>query len=142
VSVNDPFELKRFVDAQDAGGAYARAVSELGDGRKRSHWMWFVFPQIAGLGRSPTAQRFAISGMPEARAFRAHPVLGPRLVGCARILTNLHGTDAGAVLGPDDQKLRSSMTLFARAAPHERVFQEVLDQYFDGEFDHATTSRL
>jgi uncharacterized protein (DUF1810 family) len=143
VSVNDPFELKRFVDAQDAGGTYARAVSELGDGRKRSHWMWFVFPQIAGLGRSPTAQRFAISGMPEARAFRAHPVLGPRLVECARILTNLPGRDAGTVLGPvDAQKLRSSMTLFARAAPHERVFQEVLDQYFDGESDDATTSRL
>jgi uncharacterized protein (DUF1810 family) len=81
--------------------------------------------------------------MPEARAFRAHPVLGPRLVECARILTNLPGTDAGTVLGPvDAQKLRSSMTLFARAAPHERVFQEVLDQYFDGESDDATTSRL
>ena len=143
MSVNGPFELQRFVDAQEAGGAYARAVSELGDGRKRSHWMWFVFPQIAGLGRSPTAQRFAISGMPEARAFRAHPVLGPRLVECARILTNLPGTDAGTVLGPvAAQKLRSSMTLFARAAPKERVFQEVLDQYFDGESDDATTSRL
>lgn len=105
--------------------------------------MWFVFPQIAGLGRSPTAQRFAISGMPEARAFRAHPVLGPRLVECVRILTNLPGTDAVTVLGPvDAQKLRSSMTLFARAAPQERVFQEVLDQYFDGESDDATTSRL
>jgi uncharacterized protein (DUF1810 family) len=143
VSVNDPFELQRFVDAQDAGGAYASAVSELRDGRKLSHWMWFVFPQIAGLGRSPTAQRFAISGMPEARAFRAHPVLGPRLVECARILTNLPGTDAVTVLGPvDAQKLRSSMTLFARTAPEERVFQEVLDQYFGGESDAATTSRL
>ena len=143
VSVNDPFELQRFVDAQDAGGAYASAVSELRDGRKLSHWMWFVFPQIAGLGRSPTAQRFAISGMPEARAFRAHPVLGPRLVECARILTNLPGTDAVTVLGPvDAQKLRSSMTLFAQTAPEERVFQEVLDQYFGGESDAATISRL
>ena len=141
--VNDPFELQRFVDAQDAGEAYARAVSELRDGRKLSHWMWFVFPQIAGLGRSPTAQRFAISGTPEAMAYRAHPILGPRLVECARILTHLPGTDAVTVLGPvDAQKLRSSMTLFTRTAPEEPVFQEVLDQYFDGESDAATTSRL
>jgi len=131
------------VDAQDAGGAYARAVSELRDGRKLSHWMWFVFPQIAGLGRSPTSQRFAISGMPEAQDFRAHPVLGPRLVECACILTDLPLTNAAIVLGPvDAQKLRSSMTLFARSAPHEPVFQEVLDQYFGGESDDATTSRL
>jgi uncharacterized protein (DUF1810 family) len=131
------------VDTQDAGGAYASVVSELRDGRKLSHWMWFIFPQIAGLGRSPTAQRFAISGMPEAQAFRAHPVLGPRLVECARILANLPGTDAATILGPvDAQKLRSSMTLFARTAPQERVFQEVLDRYFGGESDPATTSRL
>jgi uncharacterized protein (DUF1810 family) len=143
VNVNDPFELERFVDAQDAGGAYASAVRELQDGRKLSHWMWFVFPQIAGLGRSPTAQRFAISGMPEAQAFRAHPVLGPRLLECARTLTTLSATDAVTILGPvDAQKLRSSMTLFARTAPQERVFQEVLDRYFDGECDPATTSRL
>ena len=143
MSVNDSFELHRFVDTQDAGGAYASAVSELRDGRKLSHWMWFIFPQIAGLGRSPTAQRFAISGMPEAQAFRAHPVLGPRLVECARILANLPGTDAATILGPvDAQKLRSSMTLFARTAPQERVFQEVLDRYFGGESDSVTTSRL
>lgn len=105
--------------------------------------MWFLFPQIAGLGRSLAAQRFAISGMPEAQAFLAHPVLGPRLVECASILTNLPGTDAGTVLGPlDAQKLRSSMTLFARAAPHEQVFQKVLNRYFDGESDDATTNRL
>jgi uncharacterized protein (DUF1810 family) len=143
VNVNDPFELHRFVDAQDAGGTYASAVSELRDGRKLSHWMWFVFPQIAGLGRSPTAQRFAISGLPEAQAFLAHPVLGPRLVECARTLTNLPGTDAVTILGPvDAQKLRSSMTLFARTAPQERVFQRVLERYFGGESDPATTSRL
>jgi uncharacterized protein (DUF1810 family) len=141
--VNDVFDLQRFVDAQDAGGVYARAISELRAGRKLSHWMWFVFPQVAGLGRSPTAQRFAISGLSEARAFGAHPVLGPRLKECARTLTNLPGTDAVTVLGPvDAQKLCSSMTLFARAAPHEQVFQEVLDQYFGGEPDPATTSRL
>jgi uncharacterized protein (DUF1810 family) len=141
--VNDPFELQRFVDAQDAGGVYLRAVTELRAGRKTSHWMWFVFPQIAGLGRSPTAQHFAISGMPEARAFGVHPVLGPRLVECARILTTLPGRDAVAVFGPvDAQKLCSSMTLFAQAVPHEPVFQAVLDQYFGGESDPATTSRV
>ena len=141
--MNDHFKLRRFVDAQDADGAYATAVNELRDGRKQSHWIWFIFPQIAGLGRSPTAQYFAISGVPEARAYLAHPILGPRLVECARILTELPGTDAVRVLGSvDAQKLRSSMTLFARAAPKERVFQEVLDQYFDGESDDATTSRL
>ena len=143
MSVYDPFELQRFVDAQDAGGAYASAVSELRDARKLSHWMWFVLPQIAGLGRSPTALRFAISGMPEAQAFRAHPLLGPRLVECARVLANLPGTDAVTILGPvDAQKLRSSMTLFARTVPPGRVSQEVLDRYFGGESDPATTSRL
>jgi uncharacterized protein (DUF1810 family) len=143
VSVDDAYELQRFVDAQDAGGTYVGAVSELRDARKLSHWMWFVFPQIAGLGRSSTAQRFAISGMPEAQAFRAHPVLGPRLVECARILSTLPGTDAVTIFGQvDAQKLRSSMTLFARTVPPERVFQEVLDQYFAGESDPATTSRL
>jgi len=141
--MNDSFELQRFVDAQDAGGAFAAAVSELKAGRKLSHWMWFVFPQIAGLGRSAMAQRYAISGLPEAQAFRAHPVLGPRLVQCADILTNLPETDAVTVFGPiDAQKLRSSMTLFALTDPREPLFREVLDLYFNGESDDATTSRL
>ena len=141
--VNDPFELQRFVDAQDAGGAYDGAVRELANGRKRSHWMWFVFPQITGLGRSATAQYFAISGLAEARAYLAHPVLGPRLVECARILTELPGTDAVAVFGPvDAQKLQSSMTLFTRATPDEQIFHRVLEQYFAGESDDGTTSRL
>ena len=141
--VNDPFELQRFVDTQDAGGAYDGAVRELGNGRKRSHWMWFVFPQITGLGRSATAQHFAISGLAEARAYLAHPVLGPRLVECARILTELPGTDAVAVFGPvDAQKLQSSMTLFTRAAPDEQIFHRVLEQYFAGKSDDGTTSRL
>jgi len=141
--MNDPFELQRFVDTQDAAGAFAAAVSELRAGRKLSHWMWFVFPQIAGLGRSTMAQHYAISGLPEAQAFRAHPVLGPRLVECAGILTNLPETDAVTVFGPiDAQKLRSSMTLFARTAPREPLFQEVLDLYFGGESDDATTSGL
>lgn len=139
--MNDPFELHRFVDAQDAGGTFAAAVSELAGGRKLSHWMWFVLPQVAGLGRSPTAQHFAISGMSEARAYLAHPVLGPRLVQCARILTELPGKDAVFVFGPlDAQKLRSSMTLFAQSGPAHPVFREVLDQYFGGECDAATTA--
>jgi len=141
--VNDLFALQRFVEAQEAGRAYAHVVSELRNGRKVSHWMWFVFPQIAGLGRSLTAQHFAISGVPEARAYHAHPVLGPRLVECARILTELPGTDAVTVLGSvDAQKLKSSMTLFAQTVPDETVFQEVLDRYFAGKADAATTSRL
>jgi len=105
--------------------------------------MWFVFRQIAGLGRSPKAHRFGIAGLPEARAYRAHPVLGPRLVECIRILTNLPVTAAATVLGQvDARKPQSSMTLFVRSAPQEGVFQEVLDQYFGGESDAATTNRL
>jgi uncharacterized protein (DUF1810 family) len=141
--VADPFALQRFVDAQGGNGTYEAVLHELRCGRKRSHWMWFVFPQVAGLGHSPTAQHFAISGLPEARAYLEHPVLGPRLIECARVLSDLPGTDPVAVLGPvDAQKLRSSMTLFARAAPQEPVFRAVLDQYFAGEQDAATTSRL
>jgi uncharacterized protein (DUF1810 family) len=139
----DEFRLGRFVAAQDAGGTYERAVRELRSGRKTSHWMWFVFPQIAGLGRSSTAREFAISGPAEARAYLAHPVLGPRLRESARVLTELPGGDAEAVFGGiDAMKLRSSMTLFAHAAPDEPVFREVLDQYFGGAEDEATTSLL
>jgi uncharacterized protein (DUF1810 family) len=141
--VSDPFDLQRFVDAQDAGGTYEQALAELRAGAKRSHWMWFVFPQVAGLGRSPTAQHFAVSGLDEARAYLAHPVLGPRLVEAARALTELPGGDPARVLGPVDAlKLRSSMTLFAAADPAEPVFAEVLEQYFGGEPDEATTGRL
>jgi uncharacterized protein (DUF1810 family) len=139
--VSDPFDLQRFVTAQD--GVYEQALAELRRGRKQSHWMWFVFPQIAGLGRSPTAQHYAISNLDEARAYLQHSVLGPRLKESARALTELKGTDAGAVLGPVDAlKLRSSMTLFARADPDEPVFRQVLDQYFGGEADPATESRI
>jgi len=141
--VSDPFDLQRFVDAQDDGGTYARALAELRAGAKRSHWMWFVLPQRAGLGTSAMAQRYAISGLAEARAYLAHPVLGPRLLACAEVLTGLESTDAVAVLGGiDARKLQSSMTLFALAAPEEPVFAAVLDQYFGGTRDAGTTSRL
>ncbi len=136
-----PFDLQRFVDAQ--AQTYGQALAELRDGQKRTHWMWFVFPQIAGLGRSGMAQRFAISGLAEARAYAAHPTLGRRLVECARALTDLDTADPVAVLGSvDAQKLQSSMTLFAHAAPDEPVFRQVLDHYFGGELDEGTTSRV
>jgi uncharacterized protein (DUF1810 family) len=139
----DPFDLQRFVEAQDSGGTYARALDELRAGRKTSHWMWFVFPQIAGLGHSPTAVRFAISGLDEARAYLAHPVLGPRLREAAQALTELPGRSPEYVLGGIDAlKLRSSMTLFARAAPDEPVFGAVLEQYFAGAGDPETERRL
>ena len=139
--MTDPHDLQRFVDAQR--DTYDQALAELRAGQKRTHWMWFVFPQIAGLGRSGMAQRFAISGADEARAYLAHPVLGPRLVECSRALTDLDVDDPVQVMGSiDAQKLRSSMTLFAHAAPDEPVFRQVLDHYFAGTGDDATTSRL
>ena len=141
--MDDPFDLERFVAAQDQGGTYDAAIAELRAGRKRSHWMWFVFPQIAGLGQSPISRRYAISSLDEARAYLAHPVLGPRLVECARILKGLDLRDAEEVFGGIDAiKLRSSMTLFARADPTNPVFQEVLDEYFAGVADRATESLL
>jgi uncharacterized protein (DUF1810 family) len=134
------FDLERFVDAQER--VYDAAVAELRAGRKTSHWMWFVFPQIAGLGRSPTSVRYAISGLDEARAYLDHPVLGPRLRECAEILVGLSGLSAFDIFGGiDAMKLRSSITLVARASD-EPVFRQVLDQYFDGEEDSATVERL
>ena len=138
----DDFELQRFVTAQNSGGTYDTALRELRAGRKQSHWMWFVFPQLAGLGRSETAQRYAVPGLPAAREYLAHPVLGRRLVECASALLDLPDSDADAVLGTvDAQKLRSSMTLFAAADPGEPVFPAVLDRFFDGP-DEATTRLL
>ena len=136
-------DLERFVDAQDARGTYASAVDELRAGRKTSHWMWFVFPQIAGLGMSEMSRRYAISSLEEARAYLAHPILGARLRECARILTEVEGMTAEDVFGPvDAMKLRSSMTLFARAAPEDQLFRDVLDRYFGGVADDATDALL
>jgi uncharacterized protein (DUF1810 family) len=141
--VPDDFDLDRFVTAQESGGTYERALSEIRRGRKVGHWMWYVFPQVAGLGSSPMAQKYAISSLAEARAYVAHPVLGPRLRECATSLTGLATTDPVVVLGSIDAlKLRSCMTLFDRAAPEEPVFARVLDQYYDGSPDEATTERL
>jgi uncharacterized protein (DUF1810 family) len=136
-----PFDLQRFVDAQ--AQTYDQALAELRDGEKRTHWMWFVFPQLAGLGHSGMAQRFAIPGLEEARAYAGHPTLGRRLVESARVLTDLDTADAVQVFGPvDAQKLQSSMTLFALAVPDEPVFRQVLDHFFGGELDEGTTSRV
>ena len=143
MATDDPYDLERFVTAQDAGRTYQRAVAELRAGRKTSHWMWFVFPQIAGLGYSPTARTYAITSLDEARAYLAHPVLGPRLAECAGILASLRGRTAEQIFGEiDAMKLGSSMTLFARAAPCEPVFRQVLDQYFGGVPDSATEQRI
>ena len=139
--VADPYRLQRFVEAQDP--VLDRVRAELGRGRKASHWMWFVFPQVAGLGSSPTAREYAISSLDEARAYLAHPVLGPRLVECTELVSAIEGRSAEQIFGyPDDLKLRSSMTLFARAAPDTPVFAEVLDRFFDGEPDPRTLDRL
>ena len=137
--MDDPYDLARFVAAQDAGGTYERAVGELRAGRKASHWMWFVFPQIAGLGQSPTSQWYSISSLDEARAYLGHPVLGPRLRECARILAERADPDAERIFGAIDAlKLRSSMTLFRLADPDEALFGQVLASYFDGMPDPAT----
>jgi uncharacterized protein (DUF1810 family) len=139
-------DLERFVRAQDDGGTFARALAELTDGRKRTHWMWFVFPQLVGLGRSPTAQHYAIRSLAEARAYLAHPVLGPRLRAAAAALVT--GPDAAAgsaedILGAVDAvKLRSSMTLFRHADGDQSVFGAVLDRFFGGQPDEATDRLL
>jgi len=135
-------DLERFVRAQDEHQTYTHAVAELRAGRKTGHWMWFVFPQIAGLGRSATAQAYAIADLAEARAYLAHPVLGPRLVECAEIMAGHRDRTAEQILGGiDAMKLRSSMTLFARADPDQPVFVAVLDRYFAGS-DAETEKRL
>jgi uncharacterized protein (DUF1810 family) len=139
----DLFELERFVRAQDGGDSYHNALRELGQGRKRSHWMWYVFPQLAGLGHSPMAQRYAIGSLAEAGAYLAHPTLGPRLIEISTVLLQLPGGSAEQIFGGIDAiKLRSSMTLFHRADPDQASFQAVLDRYFDGQPDPATDALL
>jgi uncharacterized protein (DUF1810 family) len=141
--MDDPFDLERFVAAQDATGIYDQATAELRRGRKTGHWMGFVFPQIAGLGHSQMSRKFAISSLQEARAYLAHPVLGPRLTECARILAGTRGRSAEQIFGGlDAQKLHSSVTLFLRADPGEPIFGQVLSQYFDGLPDLATDQHL
>ncbi|HET8593749.1 MAG TPA: DUF1810 domain-containing protein [Intrasporangium sp.] len=138
----DLYDLERFVSAQDSNGTYPRALDEVRAGRKRGHWMWFIFPQVAGLGRSAMAQAYALSGAAEARAYLAHPVLGPRLRESADALLNLENTDAEEVLGGIDAvKLRSSMTLFEACADDERdatLFGTVLGNFFAGNRDGKT----
>ncbi|BCW19338.1 DUF1810 domain-containing protein [Pseudarthrobacter enclensis] len=139
----DPFNLDRFITAQEAGGTYGQALAELQLGRKSSHWMWFVFPQIAGLGHSAAARTYALGSLAEARAYLEHDVLGPRLLECAQALVQHAGRSAEDILGGiDARKLRSSMTLFLRAAPGETVFKTVLAQFFDGQPDEATDALL
>ena len=138
---DDRFDLNRFVQAQQE--VYSRALAELKLGRKRSHWMWFIFPQIDGLGYSSTAKFYAIKSKDEAKAYLAHPLLGKRLMECAATLLKIEGTSAAEIFGyPDDLKLRSSMTLFASVSPGGSVFSRVLDHYFEGELDAGTIELL
>ena len=133
----DEFSLSRFVEAQE--GTYAAAIRELRQGRKRGHWMWFVFPQFDGLGSSAMSRRYAIASLDEARAYLAHPVLGPRLRECAEALLSFAGLSASDVFpSPDDVKLRSSMTLFDLVSPPGSLFARVLDEHFGGERDELT----
>ncbi len=139
--MNDPYNLQRFVDAQNR--VFEQVCLELQDGQKKGHWIWFIFPQIKGLGHSPMANRFAISSREEAGAYLQHPVLGPRLRECSRLVTVVEGRSIRQILGfPDDMKFRSSMTLFAHATPDNQVFLEPLAKYFGGEFDRLTLDRL
>jgi len=137
----DPFDLRRFVEAQDR--VYETVLGELRDGRKRSHWIWFVFPQLQALGRSSTAIRFGIASLAEARAYLDHPVLGPRLRECAQLVARIEGSSADEIFGwPDNLKVRSSMTLFARATADNADFRAVLDRFYDGVEDSLTVEQL
>jgi uncharacterized protein (DUF1810 family) len=135
------YDLQRFIDAQQ--GDYATALSEIKNGRKRSHWMWYIFPQVQGLGFSSTSKHYAIKDIDEARAYLAHPVLGKRLIEISSELLKLPANDANSIFGsPDDMKLRSSMTLFAEVPGADGVFQKVLDKFFNNEKDTLTLQQL
>jgi uncharacterized protein (DUF1810 family) len=139
--MDDPHDLQRFVNAQRL--VYETACRELRQGRKQSHWMWFIFPQIRGLGRSEMGQRFAISSREEAAAYLAHPILGPRLRECSKIVADLEGHSLEDIFGyPDDMKFRSSITLFAQVAADNKVFERCLEKYFQGKPDSATLAAL
>jgi len=139
--MDDPFDLARFVEAQER--VYAQVLNELRAGRKRSHWMWFIFPQITGLGTSPMATRFAISGREEAEAYLRHPLLGPRLRECTKLVIAASHRSIESILGhPDDLKFRSSMTLFAKTTADNADFIAALDKFYDGAFDPLTLGRL
>jgi uncharacterized protein (DUF1810 family) len=140
-AVKDRYDLQRFLEAQ--AGVYVHACAELRAGRKRSHWMWFVFPQIRGLGSSPMAVKYAISGMDEARAYLGHAVLGPRLRECTGIVVGMQGKTVEEIFGsPDDLKFHSCMTLFARVEEGGGVFQEAIERYFGGKMDGGSVGIL
>ncbi len=137
----DPYNLQRFVEAQNP--VFDQVLAELRAGRKRSHWMWFVFPQISGLGGSPMAKRYAISSQTEAEAYLQHPILGPRLRECTRLVTETEGRTIEEIFGhPDDLKFRSSMTLFAHATADRQPFTAAIQKYFPTGFDPVTIERL
>ena len=142
MNASDPYNLERFLAAQ--AGAHDTAVAELRNGCKQSHWMWYVFPQLAGLGRSARAQHYGIKSLDEARAYLAHPLLGARLQECAAVLEGLDSSlTASSIFGyPDDLKLRSSLTLFAQAAGPGSIFDRLLDRYFAGQPDELTVAPL
>jgi len=147
--MDDPHNLQRFVDAQNELfdrtriTIFDKACEELRNGHKQEHWMWFIFPQVKGLGESPLSRKFAISSRAEAEAYLKHPVLGPRLRECTRLMNLVEGRTARQILGhPDHSKFRSSMSLFAHATPDNQVFMDALKKYFDGEFDDFTLAHL
>jgi uncharacterized protein (DUF1810 family) len=137
----DPYNLERFVDAQNP--VYVGVLQELRNGRKTGHWIWFIFPQVRGLGSSSTSQRFSIGSLQEAQAYLNHPILGPRLRECTRLVLEIDGKALARIFGsPDDMKFRSSMTLFARSAVDDPLFQMALDKYCDGKYDPLTIERI
>jgi len=139
--INDPHNLQRFVLAQNA--VYGQVCQELRQGCKRSHWMWFIFPQVQGLGHSSTAIKFSIASLAEAKAYLAHPILGPRLRECTELVNRIEGRAIDQIFYyPDDLKFHSSMTLFTRAASENQIFMDALDKYFEGKSDDLTTLRI
>ncbi|MBD2097073.1 DUF1810 domain-containing protein [Trichocoleus sp. FACHB-591] len=140
-NAGDPYDLNRFVQAQERD--YERALSEVKNGRKRSHWMWYIFPQFDGLGFSATSKRYAIKSVAEAKAYLSHPTLGPRLIACAEAALSVEGRSVYEIFGsPDDMKLKSCATLFAYVSPEGSVFEQVLNKFFHGDRDQKTLDLL